>query len=66
MFNDILARRDYAGLLKHYNRKSLAARVSRNLGLGEGEYPKLVIRLLHTKEGEPLRQALQRLLPAIP
>jgi energy-coupling factor transporter ATP-binding protein EcfA2 len=66
LFNDIVGRRDYHALLKHYNRKSLAARISRNLGLGEGEYPKLVIRLLHSKEGEPLRQTLQKLVPAIP
>lgn len=66
LFNDIVSRRDYPALLKHYNRKSLAGRISRNLGLGEGEYPKLVIRLLHAKEGEPLRQVLQKLVPLIP
>ena len=66
LFNNILSQRDYMALLKHYNRKSLAARISRNLGLGDGEYPKLVIRLLNSNEGESLRQALQRLLPPIP
>jgi hypothetical protein len=66
LYRGIVARRDYPLLLKHYNRKSLASRISRNLGLGEGEYPKLVLRLLQTTEGEPLRTALRSRLPVIP
>ncbi len=43
LFKDVLDRREYLGLLKCYNRKSLASRISRNLGLAEGEYPKLEV-----------------------
>jgi hypothetical protein len=66
LFQGIVDRRDYPLLLKHYNRKSLASRISRNLGLGDGEYPKFVLRLLQTVEGEPLRDALRSHLPVIP
>jgi hypothetical protein len=66
LYRGIVDRRDYPLLLKHYNRKSLSSRISRNLGLGEGEYPKFVLRLLETMEGEPLRSALRGRLPVIP
>jgi hypothetical protein len=66
LYRGIVDRRDYPLLLKHYNRKSLASRISRNLGLGEGEYPKFVLRVLQTAEGEPLRSALRSRLPVIP
>lgn len=66
LYDDILAGRDHVLLLRHYNRKSLALRVSRNLGLGDGEYPKLVLRLLQAEDGEPLRAALRGRLPHIP
>ena len=66
LYRRIVDRCDYPLLLKHYNRKSLASRLSRNLGLGEGEYPKFVLRLLQTADGEPLRSALRGRLPVIP
>jgi hypothetical protein len=66
LYRGIVDRRDYPLLLKHYNRKSLVSRISRSLGLGDGEYPKFVLRLLQTTEGEPLRNALRSRLPVIP
>jgi hypothetical protein len=66
LYQGIVDRRDYPLLLKHYNRKSLASRISRHLELGEGEYPNLILRLIQTAEGEPLRNALRSRLPVIP
>jgi ABC-type lipoprotein export system ATPase subunit len=66
LFKDILARRDYSALLRYYNRKSLASRISRNLGLADGEYPKFVLRLLQMADGDKLRCDLRSRLPPIP
>lgn len=45
MFNNIIATRDFDGLLGIYNRKSLATQVSGALGLKSGEMPELIVRL---------------------
>ena len=39
LYRGIVDRRDYPLLLKHYNRKSLASRISRNLGSGKANIP---------------------------
>jgi ABC-type cobalamin/Fe3+-siderophores transport system ATPase subunit len=65
LFREILQKRDYSGLLKFYNRKSLAVRISRNLGLAEGEFPKLALRLLKDTETSDLRDALKSYLPEL-
>lgn len=66
LFQGILDQRDYPGLLRHYNQKSLASRISRNLGLRDREYPKLVLRLLREDDGDRLRADLKSWLPSIP
>lgn len=65
LFKRILDNRNFDLLLKHYNRKSLCLQVSRKLGLGD-EYPKLVVRLLKSEEGEPLRMIMRSRLPSLP
>jgi energy-coupling factor transporter ATP-binding protein EcfA2 len=66
LFEGILANRDYPALLKYFNGKSLASRVSRNLGLADKEYPKMVLRLLGTPEGASLVTLFRGQFPGIP
>jgi energy-coupling factor transporter ATP-binding protein EcfA2 len=63
LFKAIVQNRNYSSLLKHYNRKSLASRISNLLGLSKDEYPKLVLRLIQTSEGKSLRRALRSCFP---
>lgn len=53
-------------LLKVYNRKSLPARISGLLGLANGEYKKLLVRLLKSPKQQAVVTALQRYLPTLP
>ncbi len=53
-------------LLRVYNRKSLPARISSQLGLVSGEYNKLLVRLLKSPKKQDLVLALQHYLPILP
>ena len=57
-FNDVVARRDYEGLLKIYNRKSLADEVGATLGLRKNQLQETVIRFAGSDERLNLRSAL--------
>lgn len=63
---DILSKglSDWPLLLRAYNRKSLAARLSSCFNLAKGEYPDLVLRTMKTPEGRPIVDALRSQLPA--
>lgn len=61
----ILERKDYNGLLKIYNRKSLHNRVSPIFHLAKNEYPNLVLRLLKTRHKQAIVDALQTYMPKI-
>lgn len=63
--DDIIERRDYNGLLKIYNRKSLHNRVSHFFNLGRNEYPNLVLRLLKTPHRNHIVNALLPYMPNI-
>lgn len=60
-FNQLLASRDFEGLLSVYNRKSLASQAGAALGLRAGELPELVLRLARTDSRAELATALKRL-----
>lgn len=53
-------------LLRVYNRKSLPARISRIFGLANGEYKKLLVRLMKGPKRQELTTALQTYLPTLP
>jgi hypothetical protein len=53
-------------LLRLYNRKSLPARISGILGLANGEYKKLLVRLLKSPKQQAVVDALQGYLPNLP
>ena len=57
-FNDVVARRDYEGLLKIYNRKSLADEVGATLGLRKNQLQETVIRFAGSDQRLNLRCAL--------
>lgn len=59
-FNQLLASRDFEGLLSVYNRKSLASQAGSALGLRAGELPELVLRLARTDSRTELAIALKK------
>lgn len=59
-FQTVLAQSDYEGLLRLYNRKSLSAQVSHALGLTNGSFPELVIRLARSDCRTEIIQAVKR------
>lgn len=56
---------EWGALLRAYNRKSLAARVSSCFGLNHGQYVELVLRTMKTPEGRPIVEVLRSRLPAL-
>lgn len=60
-----LAQKNLDNLLKLYNRKTLADRISPCFGLQNGEYMNLVLRLLKSKDSPQFVQAIKRHLPAL-
>lgn len=62
IYQQTISNRDYSGLLKIYNRKSLAARISESLGLSKAEYPKMVLRLLQSGN-EKIRETMLAAVP---
>ncbi|MCE9563193.1 MAG: AAA family ATPase [Planctomycetes bacterium] len=65
LFKEIIETRDYPRLICHYNRKNLPSRVSRNLGFADGEFPKLVLRLLSSEIGRGIRIAMLSYFPGL-
>lgn len=63
--NQIIENKDYASLLRIYNRKSLHERVSPILKLSAKEYPNLILRLLKTDKKDAIVQALKEYTPNI-
>ena len=59
----ILNEKDYDGLLRIYNRKSLHERVSGIFNLSSKEYPNLVLRLLKSDKKEMVINALKQYTP---
>lgn len=51
-------------ILKVYNRKSIASRISTCFGLKIDEYPTFVIRIMKSPDGKPILDALRASLPA--
>jgi hypothetical protein len=62
---DALAATKLNALLKVYNRKSMAERISTCFGLKPGEYPAFVLRLLNGPERGRVVEALLAVAPAI-
>jgi hypothetical protein len=60
-----LASGDLNQMLRVYNRKSLAERISSCFGLKHGEYPALVIRTMKGADGVPFRRAIRASLPQL-
>ena len=63
--DQIIESKDYAGLLRIYNRKSLHERVSPILKLSAKEYPNLILRLLKTDKKNAIVRALKNYTPDI-
>lgn len=65
-FDTAIASNSLDELLRVYNRKSLPARISGILGLANGEYKKLLVRLMKGQKRLAVTTALQRYLPILP
>lgn len=65
-FDTAIASNSLDELLRVYNRKSLPARISGILGLANGEYKKLLVRLMKGPKRQAVTTALQRYLPTLP
>lgn len=61
-----IATNDYLLALRHYNRKSLPARIAPYFGFNGTAYPDFLLRQLKSSEAGPLTAALRAYLPAIP
>jgi Protein of unknown function (DUF4435)/AAA domain, putative AbiEii toxin, Type IV TA system len=57
-FNAVIEAQDYSGLLRIYNRKSMASQICGALGLKAGELTDLVIRLARTSCAPQIRSAV--------
>lgn len=65
-FDNAIASNSLDELLRVYNRKSLPARISGILGLANGEYKKLLVRLMKGPKRQAVVAALQIYLPTLP
>lgn len=65
-FNQAIASNNLDKLLCVYNRKSLSNRISKILGLANGEYMKLLVRLMKGPRQQALVTALQAYMPIFP
>ena len=66
LYEKILAEANYEDTLKYYNNKGLLSRVSILLGLANGQYAQLILRLLNIDERRPqIIDALKKYLPEI-
>ncbi|EGQ7820975.1 AAA family ATPase [Vibrio parahaemolyticus] len=64
-YKRVLLARDYMGVLKYYNRKSLLTLAGEVLGIKKGEYSNLVIRLAYGSKKEIIKSALSKYLPTL-
>ncbi|EEY75949.1 hypothetical protein HMPREF0012_03335 [Acinetobacter calcoaceticus RUH2202] len=58
-FSEIIAEKNYKGLLAIYNRKSLASQASESLGLAKKTLPETVVRLARGECKESIKNALK-------
>ena len=65
-FDTALASNSLDELLRVYNRKSLPGRISGILGLVNGGYEKLLVKLMKGPKRQAVTTALQRYLPILP
>ncbi|MBE9100864.1 DUF4435 domain-containing protein [Vacuolonema iberomarrocanum] len=65
-FDKAIASTSLDKLLRVYNRKSLPSRISGLLGLANGEYKKLLVRLLKSPKQQAVVAALRHYLPSLP
>ena len=65
LYQTAINERNLEKLLLIYNRKSLPDRISRIFGLGNGEYSKLLVRLLKGSKQAEITSALQEYLPEL-
>jgi energy-coupling factor transporter ATP-binding protein EcfA2 len=65
VFQEAVDENSLEKMLKIYKRKSLAARVSPILQLPNGEYPKLLLRLLKSDKKAEITTAIQQLMPVL-
>ena len=63
IYREAIDQRNLKKLLLIYNRKSLPDRISQIFGLGNGQYGKLLVRLLKASRKEDLITALKQNLP---
>jgi histidyl-tRNA synthetase len=66
-FDAVISANDPVGVLKLYNRKSLASRVGAVFGLKEkeNELIELVLRMAKSKDGESVRDAFKKYVPQL-
>ncbi|EIJ0985553.1 DUF4435 domain-containing protein [Vibrio vulnificus] len=64
-YKRVLSDRDYMGVLKYYNRKSLLTLACEVLGIKKGEYSNLIIRLAYGSKEEIIKSALSKYLPTL-
>lgn len=64
-YNYALSTNNLDQLLRVYNRKSLSSRISGILGLANGEYMKLLVRLIKGPKRDSLVTALQQYMPTM-
>lgn len=65
LLDEALASEQPSQMLRVYNRKSLADRMSSCFGLKPGEYPELIIRAMKSVDGISFVDALRRSLPKL-
>lgn len=63
LYNEAINNNDLEKALRLYNRKSLSERISPILGLAQGTYVELVLRLLRSEKKAEMVAALQRYTP---
>ncbi|WP_197029258.1 DUF4435 domain-containing protein [Alicyclobacillus macrosporangiidus] len=66
MYRRAMSSKDLVECLRLYNRKSIVSRISQIFGLKNGEYVKLVLRLLSGPHGRLLRDNLSKYAPLLP
>lgn len=64
-YKRVLSERDYMGVLKYYNRKSLLTLACEVLGIKKGEYSSLIIRLAYGSKEDVIKSALSKYLPTL-
>jgi hypothetical protein len=65
LLNEALASKQPSQMLRVYNRKSLADRMSNCFGLKPGEYPELIIRAMKSVDGISFVDAIRKSLPKL-